>query len=83
MIEIPTIEQVLRGRIQKLIDLLDRNTNPGPPVNPDDGQCYYCEYGIHDCEYQGDDEWLLLPQGHKPDCAWRQAREFIEAQRNP
>ncbi len=33
------------------------------------------------CEYQGDDDWLALPAGHKPDCAWRQAREFIERER--
>lgn len=75
--------EALRAKGASLFALLDRNTNSGAPVDPDTGECYYCERGI--LREDGDEDCtdhLESPAGHKPECAWRQAREFIAVERD-
>lgn len=78
MIETGMSVGVLRGKCEKLLQLLDRNTKGGPPCDQDTGECYFCEYGI----VTDPDEWghteMESPSFHKPECPWRQAREFVE-----
>ena len=58
-----------------VLELLDRNTKGGYPQDQDTGECYFCDTGR-----AVDDDLDLLgsPDGHKPTCAWRQARELFD-----
>lgn len=58
--------------------LLDRNTKPGYPCQEDTGECYYCDTGIPRPDGWTDEvDHLEKPEGHKPDCAWKEARDFL------
>ncbi len=61
-----------------VLGLLDRNTTGGPPCDPDTGECYFCDYGIIADTDDWDNEKLLSPAYHKPDCPWKQARDMFD-----
>ncbi len=56
-----------RDQLGRAIDLLDRNTKPGYPMEPDTGECYYCEQGLCEDDDGYQDDELMSPNFHKPD----------------
>ncbi len=74
----------LSARLEETVDLLKRNIGEGYPFDADSGECYFCGKGEprkHDdgeiWTFEDDIEHLESPLGHKKDCAWRMATEYI------
>lgn len=64
-------------RASSLVALLDKNTE-SYPCDVDDGTCYYCGNGMgHPDGWEDECDHLDSPEGHKPECSWRQAREAL------
>jgi hypothetical protein len=67
------------------LSIIDRNVRPGYPSDPDTGECYFCGKGkprVHDdgetWDFDSDCDHLDSAKGHKEDCAWRLAVDWLE-----
>jgi hypothetical protein len=67
------------------LDLLARNVKIGYPTVADSGECYLCGKGqprVHEdgeawC-FDDDIDHLESPKGHKDDCAWKLAMDWLD-----